>query len=98
MANPTQVNAGQIAEPHRPDSLESEDRPSEQGDTLASIFTQEQREQLRESQRKLVQLDEFLTKSEQCGLDCQMFREAIVNIGAQLAAIQKHFMPDIPQT
>ncbi len=98
MANPLQANSGLISAASQTEDRPLEDRPAEQGDTLTAIFTPEQRDQLREAQRKLVQLDSFLTKSEDCGLDCQMFREAIVNIGSQLAAIQKHFMPDIPQT
>lgn len=48
---------------------------------------------LMESERKLSELDPLYDKAEECGIDCQQFREVRGLLAQRSEAIRRHFGP-----
>lgn len=59
------------------------------------VFTRQQLELLKKSQRELHDLLPEIDKAEDCGIECSAFREIAHRLSDQLARIEQSFMQEL---
>lgn len=57
-------------------------------------FSEDLKVKIRESQRKITDLQPFLDDVEECGVNCQQQRALLETLRKTLAEIETHFMSD----
>ena len=65
-------------------------------DRIRKLLTREKFEELREAQRRANELVEALDAAEQCGADCEVFREVNAEQLRRLQEIERQFFSPPP--
>lgn len=61
------------------------------------VFTQQDVDMLKKAQRKLADLIPMLDKAERCGVDCDVYRAIVKELGDRLENVEREFMNPLPK-